>query len=117
MVEQFTRRENEIAKHLCLGKSEKMIASELFIDFETVHTHTRNMRKKIGGNNAVDIVRTFILSLENPKHFFAAIAFLCIQFLVISVDITIKVRRVPRLTKTETYSRWRTSKGLKTHYC
>ncbi len=117
MVEQFTPRENEIAKHLCLGKSEKMIAGDLFIEWDTVHTHTRNMRKKIGGNNAIDIVRTFILSLDDPKKFFAAIAFIGIQFMVISKDITLQVRKTPKVVRTETFSRWKPNRTRKTYYC
>ena len=50
MVEEFTDRENEVADLLSRGLSEKMIAAKLFIDPETVRSHTKNMRKKIDGH-------------------------------------------------------------------
>lgn len=103
MVEEFTKRENEIAKHLALGKSEKMIADELCIGWDTVHTHTRNMRKKINGNNSVDIVRHFILNLKDPKQYFAALGFLVIHVIIIVTGLVIDARsmKVARLCKRE----------------
>lgn len=78
MVEQFTERENEIAGLISKGFSYKMIADQLCIDRETVSSHAKNMRKKIGGHSPVDIVRVFILSLENPRQYFAAVGFLIV---------------------------------------
>lgn len=103
MVEEFTDRENEIAEHLCLGKSQKMIAADLYIDPDTVHAHLRNMRKKIGGHTAIDIVREYILSIKDPKQYFAALIMLVLQFAIIFTNIVMDARaiRTPRLSKIE----------------
>lgn len=81
----LTVRENEVAGLIAWGFSEKEISKKLFVAVSTVHTHTKNIRKKIKARSSVDVARYFIL--ENPKMFFAAIVFLFIQTATIfSVD-------------------------------
>lgn len=43
----LTPRETEILQQVCVGKSYKMIASELFISQETVHSHLKNIYRKL----------------------------------------------------------------------
>lgn len=47
---QLTRRENEILQLLTKGYSIKLISAELFIGFETVRTHLRNIYSKLHVN-------------------------------------------------------------------
>lgn len=103
MVEDFTDRENEVAGLLSAGLSEKEIAAKIFVTVDTVHTHTRNMRKKIGARCAVDIVRKFILSLEDPKRYFAALGFLVIHIILITTGLVIDARAIktPRISRME----------------
>ena len=44
---KLTNQEKKISKLIAYGFSEKEIASKLFIAESTVHTHTKNIRKKI----------------------------------------------------------------------
>ena len=43
----LTPRETEILQQICVGKSYKMIAAELFISQETVHSHLKNIYRKL----------------------------------------------------------------------
>ena len=43
----LTPRETEILQQVCVGKSYKMIAAELFISQETVHSHLKNIYRKL----------------------------------------------------------------------
>lgn len=43
----LTLRETEILQQVCVGKSYKMIAGELFISQETVHSHLKNIYRKL----------------------------------------------------------------------
>lgn len=81
----LTNQENNIAELIAFGFSEKEIASTLFIAESTVHTHARNLRKKINARSIVDVARMYIL--EHPTKFFTAISFLLIQtMMIVSAD-------------------------------
>lgn len=43
----LTNREHEILELLVEGKSYKLIASDLFVSYETVHSHIKNIYKKL----------------------------------------------------------------------
>ena len=43
----LTDRETEILRHLCEGKSYKEIAADLFISERTVHSHLKNVYRKL----------------------------------------------------------------------
>lgn len=112
MVQQtkLTKQEIKISKLASLGMLEKEIADTLCISTHTVHTHLKNIRKKTGARNMVDIARNFILSLENPKHFFKALLFLVIQFHILFSADAVELRkqkqtrtrvRVERIIKTK----------------
>jgi DNA-binding NarL/FixJ family response regulator len=55
----ITQREKEIIEHICLGKTNKEIAEELFINLQTVKDHTHNIFKKINVTNRVQLVQLF----------------------------------------------------------
>lgn len=52
----FTKREKEILTLLCKGNSYKMIASELHLSFETIHTHIKKVYDKLQVHSATEAV-------------------------------------------------------------
>lgn len=54
----------QIADLVHQGFVEKEIAEELYISKETVHTHTKNIRRKLNARNAADITRIYLLQLK-----------------------------------------------------
>ena len=59
--EKLTRREREILALIAQAKNNKEIASELYISDQTVGVHRKNMMKKLGVHNTVNLVK---LALE-----------------------------------------------------
>lgn len=51
----LTDREIEIAKLVAQGKVNKVIASELHLSPHTIHTHRKNIMKKLGLHSAVEL--------------------------------------------------------------
>jgi DNA-binding CsgD family transcriptional regulator len=49
-------REVEVLGRLCRGQTADQIASELFLSRNTVETHIRNLRRKLGASNRADAV-------------------------------------------------------------
>lgn len=103
-MDLLTRQENRIARLVAEELAEKEIANMLCVSYDTIHTHTKNIRKKLGVKNNVGIAIRYVLSLENPKMFITSIVFLLIQSIsIIKVDDidlrkpartrTLKVRR------------------------
>ena len=82
-MDVLSERENEIALQLTLGLSQKEIADKLFVSPHTVRNHLVNIQKKTDSRGAVDIVRKYILALDEPKRFFKAMGFLAIQLFII----------------------------------
>lgn len=52
----FSKRELEIVRLLSLGKSSKEIAKELFISYETVKTHRKNMLEKTTCSTTIELI-------------------------------------------------------------
>ena len=107
---ELTPRELEIVIDLTQGYSEKQIASRKFVSPKTVNNHLTNVRKKWGARCAVDIARKFILSLDNPKQYFAALSFLIIQFHIM-VDLPQMELRRPVRTSVRGRSGRRKNEG------
>tara|TARA_B110000046_G_scaffold168264_1_gene186547 strand:+ start:2928 stop:3260 length:333 start_codon:yes stop_codon:yes gene_type:complete len=78
-MELLTKQETRISSLIACEFAEKEIAKKLFISYDTVHTHTRNIRKKLGAKNNVGIAVRWLLSLDNPKAFFPAALFLSLH--------------------------------------
>ena len=92
----LTPREMDMVIELAKGFSEKEIASIKHVSPKTVNNHLTNVRKKWDARCAVDIVRKFILSLDDPKQYFAALTFLIIQFHIMVNIPQIELRRPTR---------------------
>ncbi|RXK80904.1 LuxR C-terminal-related transcriptional regulator [Filimonas effusa] len=54
--EMFTRREKEIVQLLAQGKTSREIAAILYISYQTVDRHRKNILRKAGLNNSVELV-------------------------------------------------------------
>lgn len=52
----FTKRELEILKFLASGYSYKYISKRLFICSETIRSHKKNMKRKLGTTNSNDLI-------------------------------------------------------------
>ena len=74
-ITQLTKSELRVAHLVAKGHEDKIIASKLFNSPYTIHTHIRNIKKKLRLNNRVQIAVKYIQSLENPKGFMLSIAF------------------------------------------
>ncbi len=59
----LSKRENEIAAQIVLGKTEKEVANDLFLSTDTVHTHKKRIFKKLGARNIADLTRIYISQL------------------------------------------------------
>ena len=53
----LTKRESEILEKMTEGKSSKTIAAELFISKETVSVHRKNLMRKLGASNALNLLK------------------------------------------------------------
>lgn len=86
-MQSLTKTEIRIVHFIALGFSEKEIAEMLYIEPSTVHTHSRNARRKTDSRNAVDLARKYILSLDDPKKILIGILFLFIElFNIVGFD-------------------------------
>lgn len=54
---KITKREKEIVKQICTGKTNQQIADELFISLQTVKDHTHRIYSKIGINSRMKLVQ------------------------------------------------------------
>jgi DNA-binding CsgD family transcriptional regulator len=52
-----TKRERQIVQKICLGKTNKQIAEELYISLQTVKDHTHRIYSKIGVNSRMQLVQ------------------------------------------------------------
>lgn len=66
-MEPLSKRELQVADLIHQGKIEKEIAQELNIAENTVHTHTKRIRLKLGARNIADITRIYLTRLK-PEH-------------------------------------------------
>lgn len=57
---EFTQREMDVLKLIGIGHSTAAIAQQLHISSETVNTHRKNMIRKSGAKNSIDLVVTCI---------------------------------------------------------
>ncbi len=54
---ELSKRENEVLRHVALGKTNAEVADELFISIKTVETHKTNILSKLGLRNTADLVK------------------------------------------------------------
>ena len=55
-IRLLTERELEILNLIALGKANQEIAEALFISIHTVHSHRKNIIKKLGVNNTAELI-------------------------------------------------------------
>ena len=74
----LTKREIEILKYIADGKSSKLIGSTLFISKETVDKHRKNMLKKTGFRNSMELVQSYLRNVDkiNPTNLNTSFPFL-----------------------------------------
>ncbi len=60
--ELLTKREKEVLKLMVDGFTNKEIAQQLFISFETVKTHRKNILSKTGSKNTAALTKNLKLS-------------------------------------------------------
>ncbi len=70
---QTTKTEYKIADLAARGYQAKEIATKLYNSPKTIETHLKNIKKKNNLGNMADLVREFILDLDNPKSYFRMI--------------------------------------------
>jgi DNA-binding NarL/FixJ family response regulator len=67
--EALTQRETEVLKLLALGKANKQIARDLFVEEKTVKTHVSSILRKLGVKSrtqaALHAVRTGLVRVED----------------------------------------------------
>jgi DNA-binding CsgD family transcriptional regulator len=59
---QLSRRELDIVYYLIRGLSDNEIGERLYISRQTVHTHTKNIYKKLGAKSRIELYRRVIQS-------------------------------------------------------
>lgn len=99
LKDKVTATEYKIMGQLSRGFSEKEIAAQNFVSPKTVNVHTYNIRKKLKARGVSDVVRIFILSLEDPKKYFVVIAFLFLQGFIITSSLDVDLRRAKTNTR------------------
>ena len=52
-----TKRERQVVREICLGKTNKQIADELFISLQTVKDHTHRIYSKLGVKSRMQLVQ------------------------------------------------------------
>jgi len=60
----LTKRELQVADLTHQGLIEKEIGEKLFISQQTVHTHKKNIRRKLSARNDADITRIFLINIR-----------------------------------------------------
>lgn len=56
-LESLSRREREVAELVTARKTNREVASELFLSEKTVESHLRNIFAKLGASSRVDVAR------------------------------------------------------------
>ncbi len=64
----ITRREQDILNQIALGKTNQVIAEELFISKRTVEVHRANILQKLGISNAAELMRYAVMSRFNTYN-------------------------------------------------
>ena len=92
-MNQLTKTETKIAHHIAKGYVFKEIADKLCVSTHTIHTHTKNIRKKLNARNIADITRIYILSLDNPKQVLYALVFAVMQITMVLSSTDFEARK------------------------
>jgi len=66
--DKLSSRELDVLKLICLGLTNKEISENLFISFETVRSHRKNILKKVGAKNTAALVSRFNSASPTPVN-------------------------------------------------
>lgn len=113
MKTSISKREMQVAELLAWGYSDKEIAEELFISFDTVRTHHRNIYQKLDLRNLSDITRWYFEStgsynfgLRPAARLAVSLLFLSLTFFIEFYGITsLRARNFKTKTVRETFAR------------
>ena len=99
-MQTLTKTEVKVSRFIAYGLTEMEIADKMFVSHHTVHTHTKNIRKKTGAQSKVDIARMYILGLPEAvdvmrgfKRFTITMVCLAIHFFTIFYDADSEMRK------------------------
>ncbi len=67
MISKPTFREMQIGAMTAQGLTEKEIGVELFLSTQTIHTHKKNLARKLGARNIADITR-MVIDMLTPSE-------------------------------------------------
>lgn len=65
-LEQLTAREHDVLQRVVLGKSNKVIASELSLATKTVEAHRAHVMEKMQATSLAELIRLAVLALGEP---------------------------------------------------
>ena len=64
-MKSISKREMQVAELLAWGFSDKQVANELFVSFDTARSHRRNIYLKLECNNVADLTRWYFQETQN----------------------------------------------------
>ncbi len=68
-LNKLTEREKEVLDLLSAGFSTREIAGQLFLSFDTIKTHRRNLIIKLGARNVANLIRiAFEMQMIPPRR-------------------------------------------------
>lgn len=112
-VNRLSPREYEVNTLIAKGLEAKQIAAKLFLSVDTVRTHIKSIKRKTGARNIADLTRNFVLSLDNPKKFFAAIMAVMLQCGIIAYESSNDLRRRPTVRRISRIARTKQITGAR----
>lgn len=111
-------REKQVAGLLILGETEKEISEDLYISLDTVHTHKKNIFRKLDVKRVVDVARVLISEVvkldiselvrkeimgTDVRKFRVMLVFLCLQIIAVNEGMDERMIRIqPRTTTCRT---------------
>jgi DNA-binding CsgD family transcriptional regulator len=102
----LSSRELQVAGLIAREFAEKEIADKLCISPLTVHTHAKNIRKKIGAKNNVGIATRYLLSLDKPKSFIPGMLFLMLQLFMVINTTNVDMRKPVNASRVKKIKRY-----------
>ena len=99
-MENLSKREKEVAALLAWGSTDKEIAEELFISFDTARAHHKNIYRKILAHNLADLTRWYF-GIQKQSRIVLAVFFLVLTFMLEYnnlIAIRVLTTRVPAKT-------------------
>ena len=97
-MERLSKTEMKVAHLIAQGYLEKEIADKMFVSEHTTHTHTKNIRKKLGARNIADVTRIYMLQIlpaaNDILKAMVLVFFISLQVHIIFYNEDMDLRRV-----------------------